>query len=144
MKITVPIILKVKCIIAALLAVIVVPTLASNAVTQVPMLSPNNIGRAASIGIRPCKAKACNIPIVALLLCTIAVKPRPVNTPSIGLCCIASINSLKAATSLKGFIASLIAFIPENKSPKPKRNSPSSLYDLLLVKSIKATPIIKV
>ena len=65
--------LKVKCIIAALLAFLLAPILEINEVTHVPIYSPNSIGKAAVIGINPWEARAINIPIEALELCTIAV-----------------------------------------------------------------------
>ena len=59
-------ILNIKCNIAALCAVLLVPTVASIAVTHVPILHPNIIGKAACvISIAPAVAKATNIPVVA-------------------------------------------------------------------------------
>ena len=45
--------LKVKCIIAALLAFLLAPILEINEVTHVPIFSPYSIGKAAVIGINP-------------------------------------------------------------------------------------------
>ncbi len=50
---------------AALCAVLFAPILAINAVTHVPILHPNNIGRTIFIFIEPVDAKAINILVVA-------------------------------------------------------------------------------
>jgi len=49
-------------------------------VEHVPILSPIKIGIAASMGRRPCVARAIRSPIVAELLCSKAVSPRPAKT----------------------------------------------------------------
>jgi len=69
---------------AVLLAVIVVPMLEIKAVEQVPILSPNKIGIAASIGSKPWLARAINNPIVAELLCRRVVRSSPARIPRNG------------------------------------------------------------
>ena len=65
---------------AALCAVLFAPILAIKAVTHVPILHPNSIGRTIFIVIEPVDAKAINIPVVADELCNIAVRTKPVNS----------------------------------------------------------------
>ena len=57
------------------------PILDNNEVTQVPILSPYNIGRAELSGIKPCDARAINIPIDADELCIIPVIANPAIIP---------------------------------------------------------------
>ena len=80
-NITVPVTLNIKCIIAALWAVLLVPTVDNIAVIHVPILHPSTIGNAPAIEIAPALAKATNIPVVADELCNTAVINAPAITP---------------------------------------------------------------
>ncbi|MNI70300.1 hypothetical protein D3C73_1261060 [compost metagenome] len=81
MNIKVPKVLNIKCISAALRAVLLVPIQANKAVTHVPILHPNSTGIANFISIAPVVAKAISIPVVAEELCTIPVIIKPANMP---------------------------------------------------------------
>ena len=76
--------MKVKCIVAARFAFLDAPILDINEVTQVPMLSPYNIGNAELNGINPSEANAINIPIEADELCIIPVIKNPATMPNNG------------------------------------------------------------
>ena len=84
-----PVILKILCASAVLLAFLDCPMDANNAVIVVPMLSPNKIGIAPARPITlvtpsgpGCDAKFCSTAIVAELLCTTSVITAPSRTPS--------------------------------------------------------------
>ena len=62
----VPKTLNIKCINAALFALILAPILDNKDVTQVPIFWPYNIGKAIESGINPCYSKTTSIPIDAL------------------------------------------------------------------------------
>ena len=111
--------LKVKCIIAALLAFLLAPILEINEVTHVPIFSPYSIGKAAVIGINPWEARAINIPIEALELCTIAVIANPISTPNIGWCPKLNNISVNPWYPANGLTASFMKSIPVNNIPNP-------------------------
>ena len=127
--------LKITWATAARFADIVVFMLASIAVIQVPILVPNTRGIAALISINPAAASAIMIPVVTLLLCTIAVAIIPIKTANNGLW-LRVRNKLATIppSVLRGLIAFVIIFKPKNMVPKPKIVSPMSLYFLFLPK----------
>ena len=127
-NINVPVTLNIKCIIAALWAVLFVPTVDNIAVIHVPILHPRTIGNAPAIEIAPAFAKATNIPVVADELCNTAVTNAPAITPKYHLSAIVNNICWDIADSLKGSIASLIIPIPMNKIPNPKIIFPISFF----------------
>ena len=127
-NINVPVTLNIKCIIAALWAVLFVPTVDNIAVIHVPILHPRTIGNAPAIEIAPAFAKATNIPVVADELCNTAVTNAPAITPKYHLSAIVNNICWNIADSLKGSIASLIIPIPMNKIPNPKIIFPISFF----------------
>ena len=118
--------LKSRCTTAARLAVRLAPTLASSAVTQVPMFCPKRMNSDACRLIAPVPASACKIPTLAELLCKSAVTPAPTSTPTKGFLAI-SIMSRKPCQSRSGSIASVMASMPTNRMPSPIMICPKSL-----------------
>ena len=141
-NISVPNILNIKCMAAALWAVLFAPILAIKAVTHVPILHPNSIGKTIFIVIEPVDAKAINIPVVADELCNIAVRTKPVNIPKIQLSSIAIISCENIGDSANGFKAELIIPIPINKIPKPNIISAISFLFFCFADINKTTPTI--
>ena len=137
---TVPTILNTKCNNAALCAVLLVPTLASIAVIQVPMLHPKTIGNAKPISINPVEANAINIPVVADELCNKAVIAAPAIIPINQLSPIASNISVNIGDDAYGFIAPLIAPIPVNSIPNPRIMLPISFLFLAFANITNAAP----
>ena len=117
-----------------------VPTLASIAVIQVPILHPKTIGNASPISISPVDAKAINIPVVADELCNMAVIAAPAIIPINQLSPIANNTSVNIGDDANGFIAPLIAPIPVNSIPKPSIIFPISFLFLALANITNAAP----
>ena len=126
-NIIVPTTLNIKCNIAALWAVLLVPTVASIAVIQVPILHPIIIGSASLIFNAPAVANATSIPVVADELWRTAVIKAPAINPKYQ--CDPTVVSISwnIGDDVNGFIASLIVPIPTNKIPKPSIIFPISL-----------------
>ena len=137
---SVPTRLKIKCKKAALCAILLVPILASTAVTHVPILHPNIIGKARFISITPVVANTINIPVVAEELCSKAVIAAPAIIPIKQLPPTATKKSENIGDDANGFIAPLIKLIPLNNIPKPRRIFPNSLLFLALANIINAVP----
>ena len=137
----VPITLKHRCIIAALLAFLLAPIVDSNDVTHVPILSPYKTGRAAVIGNSPCEARTIRIPIEALELWIVPVIRKPAKMPRTGFLLRYSIASCTCDISDTGAAASFIKFIPTNRIPKPISISLMFFMFFFLVKNQNTIPI---
>ena len=127
-----PVILKILCASAVLLAFLDCPMDANNAVIVVPMLSPNKIGIAPARPITlvtpsgpGCDAKFCSTAIVAELLCTTNVITAPSITPSTGISATFAISSTKIGLFASGFITLPMISMPSNNRPKEKITRPT-------------------
>jgi len=100
-----------------------VPILARPAVIQVPILAPKTSGMPASSVINPCCARTITMPVNALELWIRAVNTVPINRPKSGFSR-PFIKLMSSGQVLSGSMASLISFIPKNRTPNPKRTSP--------------------
>lgn len=132
-----PQILNNKCIKATRFAFIEALKQAKIEVEHVPMFCPKIIGIAELYVISPVVANACNKPIVADELWTIAVKITPNKNPKIGLDNFERIDG-KTTFELAILILSTIDIIPVKIIPKPRKIFPN----IDLFKSIKIKPII--
>ena len=90
--------------------------------------------------IPPPDATAINKPVVALLLCNIAVIPKPASIPKNGLFKLDSM-SINIAESFSGCTASFIRFIPKKSIPKPIMTCDISLIFFFFATKCTNTPM---
>ena len=100
------------------------PRAESRTGTAAPMLMPRMRGKASTKRMAPVTDRACRIPTAAEALCSTAVKAAPTRMPSRGLEK-AVIKRMKAGLSLRGATAPLMACMPNIKTAKPSRMSPT-------------------
>ncbi len=107
------------------MALLEAPTLASMAVTQVPMFWPMMMGTAAAQVMAPVEERACKIPTEAEEDWITAVTPAPTSTPKMGFV-MAWKSWAKAGSSRRGRTAASIWNMPVKSTPKPRSICPTS------------------